>query len=60
MIARSPIRSVGILIVYDNDFIIDNKAVWELSYKLCRDYGCWTRVKPFLKTKNGRGNFLAL
>ena len=60
MIARSPIRSTGIVVVYDNDFIIDNKAVWEVICKLCRDEGCWTHIKPFLKKKNGRGDFFAL
>ena len=60
IIARSPIRSAGIILTYEADFVVDNKAVWELLASLCRDKDCWTHVKPFLRKKNGRGAYLAL
>ena len=58
--ARSPIQTTGVLTTYAADYAVDNKAVWELISRVCRDEDCWTHVKPYSRKKDGRNAFLAL
>ena len=60
IIRRSPILVPGIARVYHTDFLVDRKAVWELLSAICREDDCWTHIKPFLKTKDGRKAYRAL
>jgi hypothetical protein len=46
--------------VVDNTFIENSKLVFNILADITRDHTCWTCIKPFLKTLDGRGAYLAL
>lgn len=46
--------------VVNDTFIENSKLVFNILADVTRDHSCWTYVKPFLKTLDGRGAFLAL
>ena len=61
MIMRCPIRTGGPGTPYTLDFPNDNQRVWELLSAITRDLDyCWTYVKAFQRTRDGRGAYLAL
>ena len=60
IVCRAPIKVPGVALVYHSDFISDNKTVWEMISKICREEDCWTIVKPFMKKKDGRKAYRAL
>ena len=41
-------------------FLSDRSKVWEFLSKLCQEKDCWTYMRAFQRTKDGRGAFLAL
>jgi hypothetical protein len=41
-------------------YIHDRSKVWQTMAEVCRDDKCWTYVKPFQRSKDGRGAFQAL
>jgi hypothetical protein len=41
-------------------YIHDRSKVWQTMAEVCRDDKCWTHVKPFQRTRDGRGAFQAL
>jgi hypothetical protein len=58
MIARMPHKDTN-----DIDlptYIHDRAKVWQTISEVTRDDKCWTYVKPFQRTRDGRGAFLAL
>jgi hypothetical protein len=46
--------------VVDDTFVENSKLVFNILADVTRDHSCWTYVKPFLKTLDGRGAYLAL
>jgi hypothetical protein len=38
----------------------DRSKVWQTISEVCQDEKCWTYVKPFQRTRDGRGAFQAL
>ena len=41
-------------------YIHDRSKVWQTMSEVCRDDKCWTYVKPFQRSRDGRGAFQAL
>jgi hypothetical protein len=41
-------------------YIHDRSKVWQTMSVICRDDKCWTYVKPFQRSRDGRGAFQAL
>ena len=41
-------------------YIHDRSKVWQTMAEICRDDKCWTYVKPFQRSRDGRGAFQAL
>ena len=39
-------------------FITDNKHVWDILQKLCKEHTCWTVLCPWQQTKDGRNAYL--
>jgi hypothetical protein len=59
MIARAPIEGTTVG-TFDPAFQEDKRRVWELEAALLRNKECWTHMKPFQRTRDGRGAHLAL
>ena len=57
MIARSPIRTGG---TYNPYFVTDNKKVWDLLCSILRDHECWSYIKGYQRTHDGRRAFESL
>jgi hypothetical protein len=58
MIARMPhLDPAGELLP---TFIHDRSKVWQTISEVCRDDKCWTYVKPFQRSRDGRGAYQAL
>ncbi len=58
MIARMPHKDA--LDANLPTYIHDRSKVWQTISEVTRDDKCWTYVKPFQRTRDGRGAFLAL
>ena len=41
--------------VLEQVYVIDNATVWDILLVACRDLGCWSYIKPFRCTRDGRG-----
>ena len=41
-------------------YIHDRSKVWQTMAEICRDDKCWTYVKPFQRSRGGRGAFQTL
>jgi hypothetical protein len=41
-------------------YVHDRSKVWQTMAEVCRDDKCWIYVKPFQRTRDGRGAFQAL
>ena len=41
-------------------YIHDRSKIWQTMAKVCRDNKCWIYVKPFQRSRDGRGAFQAL
>ncbi len=62
LVARAPIRTVqNEVTTWNSTYKTDNRKVWEKLAVLMRklDY-CWTHIKKFHKSKDGRAAFMAL
>jgi hypothetical protein len=46
--------------VVDDTFVENSKLVFNILADVTRDHTCWTYIKPFFKTLDGRGAYLAL
>jgi hypothetical protein len=67
MIACAPIvtnpagaAAVGGVPIYTVNFKSDNKQVWLKLASICRDKDCWTYMRRYQSTQNGRGAFWSL
>jgi hypothetical protein len=62
MIARAPIvtNPGGLVPAYTVPFQADNKQVWLKLASICRDKDCWTYIRRYQSTQNGRAAFWAL
>jgi hypothetical protein len=62
MIARAPIvtNPGGAAPVYAVTYLADNKQVWLKLAAICRDKDCWTYIRRYQTTQNGRAAFWAL
>jgi hypothetical protein len=58
MIRRSP--HVDALDEPTEAYKQDNRRVWTLLAELTSDHKCWTYMKPYSRTRDGRGAFLSL
>ena len=58
MTARAPFFSTGTTV--SATFTADNNAIWELLQKICKKHTCWTVLRSWQKTKDGRNALLAL
>ena len=57
LIGRAPICVGGNPVP---NFLADNIKVWELLSGLTHKHTCWMYAKPFQRTRDGQGSFLAL
>ena len=58
MTARAPFFSTGTTV--SANFTADNNSVWDILQKICKEHTCWTVLRPWQKTKDGRNTYLAL
>lgn len=62
LIHKAPIRALeNDAVEWTAHFQADREKVWEKMSAICRklDY-CWTYIRPFQRTRDGRGAYLAL
>ena len=61
MIDRAPhfISQVGANPARHPTFIVDNKTVFDKLAEMTRSYACWSYVKLFLRSHNGRATYIA-
>jgi hypothetical protein len=62
MSARAPIvtNPGGAVPIYTVTFKADNKQVWLKLASICHDKDCWTYIRRYQSTQNGRAAFWAL
>ena len=62
LIARAPIVTAagGGNVIWDPTFLMDNERVWELFTEMMRDRDCWTHIRKYQASRDGRSAFVTL